>query len=76
VYVISQNSWDHTRVQVERTKLSRKVLYHFAIFAIVNELLVIKNRTIYHISPLYYKHGNGYMQRVAGVPVKNNFLHA
>jgi len=28
---------------VEQTKLSRKVLYHFAIFAIINDLLIIKN---------------------------------
>ena len=26
--------------QVERIKLNRKVLYHFAIFAIVNKLLI------------------------------------
>jgi len=31
-------------MQVERTKLSRKFLYHFEIFAIVNELLIVKNR--------------------------------
>ena len=29
--------------QVERTKLNRKVLYHFAIFAKVNEILITKN---------------------------------
>ena len=28
--------------QVERIKLSRKVLYHFAIFAMVNEILITK----------------------------------
>jgi len=28
---------------IERIKLNRKVLYHFAIFAIVNEILVIKD---------------------------------
>ena len=32
------------RGQVERVKLSRKVLYYFAIFAIVNEILITKNR--------------------------------
>jgi len=30
-------------MQVERTKLSQKVLYYFTIFAIVNELLIIKH---------------------------------
>jgi len=28
------------------SKLSRKVLYYFAIFVIVNKLLIIKNRRI------------------------------
>jgi len=36
---MSLNNWDNARVQVERTKLSGKVLNHFAIFAIINELL-------------------------------------
>jgi len=35
---------------MEEIKKNKKVLYHFAIFAIVNELLNIKNR---HISPAY-----------------------
>jgi len=38
------------RVQVERTKLSQKIFYLFAIFAIINELLIIKD---YCISPVY-----------------------
>jgi len=38
---VSDNSRDNARVQVERTKLSQKILYHFTIFAIVNEILVI-----------------------------------
>jgi len=29
---------------MEEVKKNKKVLYHFAIFAIVNELLIIKNR--------------------------------
>jgi len=29
---------------MEKVKENKKVLYHFAIFAIVNELLIIKNR--------------------------------
>jgi len=35
---------------IEEVK-EKKVLYHFAVFAIVNELLIIKNR---HISPVYW----------------------
>jgi len=30
-------------VQIERTKLSRKILYHFAMLAIVNEILIVKD---------------------------------
>jgi len=30
---------------------NKKVSYHFAVFAIVNELLIIKN---HHISPVYW----------------------
>jgi len=30
-------------MQVEQTKLSQKVFYHFAIFAIVNKILITKN---------------------------------
>jgi len=30
---------------MEEVKENKKVLYHFAIFAIVNELLIIKNRS-------------------------------
>jgi len=36
---------------LEEIKENKKVLYHFANFAIVNELLIIKNR---HISPAYW----------------------
>jgi len=32
--------------RIEHVKLSKKVLYHFAKFAIVNELLIIENRRI------------------------------
>jgi len=35
---------------MEEIKENKKVLYHFANFAIVNELLITKNR---HISPAY-----------------------
>jgi len=35
---------------MEEVKENKNVLYHFAIFAIVNELLIIRNR---HISPAY-----------------------
>ena len=46
IYRVSRTIWDLFRVQVEWTKRSRKVLYHFTIFAIVKELLIIKNRRI------------------------------
>jgi len=36
---------------MKEVKENKKVLYHFAIFAIVNELLIIKNR---HISPTHW----------------------
>jgi len=35
---------------MEEVKENKKVLYHFAIFAIVNELLIIKNHCM---SPVY-----------------------
>jgi len=38
-------SWEHGRSQEEQ-----KILYYFANFAIVNELLIIKNR---YMSPAY-----------------------
>jgi len=40
------HGWEHKRV-----KENKKVLYHFANFTIVNELLIIKNC---HISPAYW----------------------
>jgi len=36
---------------MEEVKENKKVLYHFVVFAIVHELLIIKNR---HISPAYW----------------------
>jgi len=38
-------------MQIERIKLSQKVLYNFSIFVIINELLIIKNRC--YISAVY-----------------------
>jgi len=35
---------------MEEVKQNKKILYHFAVFAIVNELLIIKN---HHINPAY-----------------------
>ena len=32
--------------QVERAKLNRKIFYHFAIFIMINEILITKNRKI------------------------------
>jgi len=44
----SQNDRQIFRALKEPTKLSRKILYHFAIFAIIifNQILIIKNRRI------------------------------
>ena len=39
--------------QVERTKLSRKVLYYFAMFAIINEILRLKIANT-RVRPTYY----------------------
>jgi len=36
----------NSRVHVERVKPSRKVLYHFAKFSIINEILNNKDRSI------------------------------
>ena len=33
-------SADNVREQVEQTKRNRKILYHFAIFAIINKILL------------------------------------
>ena len=43
LYRLSRKFLPIAFVQIERTKLSRKVLYHFAIFVIVNKILIIKN---------------------------------
>jgi len=40
-------AWDS---EYEEVKKNKKILYHFEIFVIVNELLIIKNR---HINPAY-----------------------
>jgi len=39
---VSQNNWDIARVQVERTELNRKILYYFAISAILTNYLLLK----------------------------------
>lgn len=39
---ISDNCRDNARIQVKRVKLSGKVLYHFAIYAIIIEKLINK----------------------------------
>jgi len=43
LYRVSQNNRQIFHGQIERTKLSRKVRYHFAIFAIINKILITKN---------------------------------
>ncbi|KYN39567.1 hypothetical protein ALC56_06061 [Trachymyrmex septentrionalis] len=45
VYSVSQNDRQIFCALIEQTKLSRKVIYHFAIFA-VSKILIIKNRRI------------------------------
>ena len=44
IYRVSQTKEIIDRGHFERVNLSPKVLYHFAIFAIVNEILITKNR--------------------------------
>jgi len=36
---------------IEEVKENKKVVYYFAVFAIINELLIIRN---HHISPAYW----------------------
>ena len=43
IHRVSHKFWPIAFVYIERTKLSRKVFYHFAIFAIVNKILITKN---------------------------------
>ena len=43
---VSQNCRLNRCVLIERINPSRKVLYHFAIRAIINEILMIKDRCI------------------------------
>jgi len=49
VYRVSVK-WDRNQGSMEEVKENKKILYHFAVFAIGNELLIIKNR---RISPAY-----------------------
>lgn len=46
---------------IDQTKLSRKVLYLFVIFAIVNELLIIKNRRMQARSDIPSPSGRDYL---------------
>ena len=43
IYRMSRISPDNVCGQIERTRQSRKVLYHFATFTIVNKILITKN---------------------------------
>jgi len=43
---VSKSASANTRKQVEYSKLNRKVLYHFTIFAIIIEIFNIKVRQI------------------------------
>jgi len=47
IYRMSGNNRQIFHRQVERTKLSRKVLYHFVSSPIINEILIFKNSRIY-----------------------------
>ena len=46
IYKVSRKVWTTARQQVGHSKLNKKVLYHFAKFAIVNEILNIQSRQI------------------------------
>ena len=41
IYRVSGNNRQIFHGQVKRTKLSRKILYHFVSFPIVNEILIL-----------------------------------
>ena len=43
IYTVSDNCSDGVHGHIERTKLGRKILYYFAILAIVNKILIAKN---------------------------------
>lgn len=49
IYRVSYNIRANVHKLIEQTKLNGKILYHFAMFATVNELLVIKNHRIYSV---------------------------
>ena len=46
IYRVSGNSRINARERIEQNKLNKKVLYHFAILAIIIELLIKKDRPI------------------------------
>jgi len=46
IYKVSDNNYIISRMQVKRVKLNIKILYHFAIFAIINKKLTKKDRPI------------------------------
>jgi len=48
----------------KRTKLSRKVLYHFAIFAMINEILIIKIAK-YWFSIIFYSNTTNFTKKTA-----------
>jgi len=60
VYRMSQNDRQIFCALIERTKLNRKVIYHFAICAIVNKILITKNHRILAFNNFLFKH---YQQR-------------
>ena len=56
VYRVFGNSTDNACEQIERIKLSRKVPYYFAIFAIVYKILIIKNCRILVFNNFFLKY--------------------
>jgi len=44
IYRVCQNDRQIFRAQVKRTKLSRKVFYHFTIFTLVHKILITRSR--------------------------------
>ncbi|KYN29393.1 hypothetical protein ALC57_01176, partial [Trachymyrmex cornetzi] len=63
VYRLSQNDCQIFCVLIERTKLSRRVLYHFAIFAIV-KMLITKNRLILAFNNFLLKHYQNFKKNI------------
>jgi len=53
IYRVSGTTHLYPCVQVEDVKLSRKVLYHFANFVIINEILIFEVAEKRHVRPAH-----------------------